>query len=420
MQDEDVDDKHRMVRLFLPHPQQYFYSILGSVEKILEKSDNLLPQDNAANDPSIEAILKYCNPGNHDDDDSQSIMKTDHALANIFKYRWYETIDLFHNSGWSKLSQTKSLVMRSLDIPNKKPIESSSLDRHDTPAPSMLIEWRDSCRDFMCNLYAYATLPPGTIDAIVKFLSKRNQPRLVEYGSGTGYIVKILDDAYSKRGITGDNNLSVEAYDLLPTPQMYSDNANDVAKSSMNEYHGHTPAFFNVQHSTSWPFKGNGVVLLLCYPPPQSSMAYDILKSFLEGGGKYLIHIGEFKGLTGDDKFEKLLQMKMDCQERLPTLTWGTDASHVTIWKLRKYSLESNRVERKKKMKTSLLLPCSNCNEHESQKRFRLDRTLVYCSELCCQQDGARRKKQLCFRMIEVDSKQNFEFSTTQQYFDDL
>ena len=421
---DDMDDKRRMMRLFLPHPPQYFYSLLDSVDDILEKSDNILLQDTTElNDPSIEAILHYCIPTNDEvqqDDDGQNIMKTDHALANIFQYRWYETIDLFHNSGWSKSSHTKSLVMKSLVKANNKTIiDSSSLDRHDTPAPSLLVEWRDSCRDFMCNLYAYATLPPKTIDAIIKFLSKRNQPRLVEYGAGTGYILKTLHDAYSRSANKGDNNISVEAYDILPTPQV-SNNTDDVTKSSMNEYHGHTPAYFNVQRSNScWSFKGNDMVLILCYPPPQSTMAYDILKSFLDGGGKYLIHVGEFKGLTGDDKFEKLLQLKMNCRDRLPTLTWGTDASHVTIWKLRKDSLESNKGERKKKAKMPLLLPCSNCNVRESVKRFRLDRTVVYCSEACCEQDDRRRNKLLRYRTIEFDSKQNFEFSNA-QHFDDL
>jgi hypothetical protein len=63
----------------------------------------------------------------------------------------------------------------------------------------------------------------------------------------------------------------VEAYDICPTH-----------KSDGNEYHGGTPPFVRVE-------KGNvGILssvtgiahkaLLLCYPPPKSSMAYDAFK----------------------------------------------------------------------------------------------------------------------------------------------
>ena len=135
------------------------------------------------------------------------------------------------------------------------------------------------------------------------------------------------------------------------------------------------------------------IALLLCYPPPQSKMAYNTLKGYMRTGGKYLVHIGEFKGLTGDASFENLLLKSMLCKARFPCMGWGTDASFLTIWQ---------RVD-EKISRNMMLLPCSNCNKCEATKRFRLVRNIVYCNKTCYNDHKTVREQQLKMAMVEAD-----------------
>ena len=170
---------------------------------------------------------------------------------------------------------------------------------------------------------------------------------MVELGAGTGYMAKLLQD----RG------LQVQPLDVAPTGN--------------NEYHGNTPNFVTVHRGTvqTLNFMQNASVLVLCYPPPDSSMAHDALRTFLKGGGELLLHIGDFKGLTGSAKFEQLLVQRLLCTYRADCATWGTDASRVTLWTTRSGS--------------KLLLPCVYCEKKESTHRLRLCRMLHFCSESC-------------------------------------
>jgi hypothetical protein len=53
------------------------------------------------------------------------------------------------------------------------------------------MEWRDSCRDLMCNLYAYATVGPNVVEQVSMFLKEQNL-NVVEIGAWTGYLSKLL------------------------------------------------------------------------------------------------------------------------------------------------------------------------------------------------------------------------------------
>jgi hypothetical protein len=357
---------------FLPHPQEYFKANIGSILDIRKKAQASWNDDF---DPP--------------------------ALADIFKYRWWETVEIFYNSGWSR--STGCSKINPIQMRVRSPTD---LGKHETPAPKLLSNWRDSCRDFMCNIFAYATLPPDTVLGLVTFLSERGIHLVLDYGAGTGYIAKLLLDTSKSVNDTSRPCFNIEAVDEIPPPKFV--HRDDKRDTSMNEYHGKTPAFFHIERSTTAScilkrLKGRekDSALLLCYPPPQVSMAFGALTSFLNAGGCYLIHIGEFKGLTGDDAFETLLIREMKCIQRLPTLTWGTDASNVTLW-LRNDDKKGNRWEDV----ASLLLPCSTCNKREARKRCRLDRTLSYCSNQCCCEGADRRSKLLTLRMINVEELQ--------------
>jgi hypothetical protein len=381
-------------RLFLPHPHEHFETQLGSMSNVVDSSKTFM--ENLGHCPSLPNYVLQT---------KEVEVDGDHAMARLYKYRWWETIELFYNTGFSRSKRVEKLVDKSLTAEMKDHSSDTLLLKHETPAPEILSEWRDSCRDFVCNIYAYATLSPEINSKILEFLFRHKVRKIVEVGAGTGYVAKVLGDAAAAMVDSDEKHqgIEIEAWDIAPMP-LVSDPDVHYGKpgqsEAMNEYHGYTPAFCAVKKSTAKvsTIVNNGdahkSALLLCYPPPQSSMANDTLSAFLKSGGSFVIHIGEFKGLTGDQDFEKLLQRKMKCIKRLPTLTWGTDASHVTIW-----TLKASKEEKEK----SMILPCSTCKSKEAVKRLRLDRTIVYCSDRCCKQGTADMQQRLRLRMIEVD-----------------
>ena len=142
---------------------------------------------------------------------------------------------------------------------------------------------------------------------------------IIEIGAGTGYVASLLKDA----------GINTVAWDIRPP-----------GSTKSNEYHGSTPEFCNVAKGDPSDLRLRfpslkaeaDEALLLCYPPPESPMAKEALEAYLAGGGKCLIHIGEFSGLTGSTAFEDLLVRHFYCVDRIPCLAWGTDASMVTVW----------------------------------------------------------------------------------------
>jgi hypothetical protein len=265
-------------------------------------------------------------------------------------------------------------------------------EKHSTPAPKVLQNWRDCCRDLLCNLYAYATLSPTCYREVVSCLQSLDVSNILEMGAGTGYIAL----QFKRMG------LDVEAFDLAPT-RLFSGHGSEVV--NVNEYHGSSPPYYHVQPSGAdgrrimnrvlgrKKGKEDKTALLLCYPPPLSSMAQDILQSFVESGGKVVIHIGEFKGLTGSKTFERMISKEFRIAYRSPCLHWGTDAATVTIWK--KLSSDDRQ-----DASASVLLPCSCCGKRESRRRFRIYRPLVYCSEDCYKVHARERSVILSLFMV--------------------
>mmetsp|Transcript_39389 Transcript_39389/g.72676 ORF Transcript_39389/g.72676 Transcript_39389/m.72676 type:complete len:274 (+) Transcript_39389:1812-2633(+) len=232
---------------------------------------------------------------------------------------------------------------------------------------------------------------------------------VVELGAGTGYIARLLTD----------NGLQVTALDVAPTgsdPQLGCRKTD-----TTNEYHGNTPSFMPVQQSNASGLRtffssekvSRRTALLLCYPPPLSNMAFDALQAYTASGGRCLIHIGEFQGLTGSHHFEDALMQNFKCIERLPCLHWGTDAADITIW-VKKTRMGPECTNHKEtydhddSMSSSLLLPCSNCLKEPAVRRCRLARGLVYCGLRCFNLHSSSRRIHLALNMIFLDSDLNF------------
>ena len=310
-------------------------------------------------------------------------MSAFHPLLALHWYRRMETASIFRAT-LSGVSHDSSMIFWKKPLmltarhstPDDDDDHDSKLAQHETLAPALLKQWRDSCRDFLCHLYAYATLNLSSPQKIRSFLQEMKCTGITEIGAGTGYLACWLER----------NGFQVKAYDIAPTAMKGN-------QPLMNEYHGQTPSFGCVD---IWETEGSRTAafskdqaLLLCYPPPDSPMAYDTLRTFLAQGGRAVIHIGEWKGLTGTPTFEHLLLEKMKLVDRLPCSTWGTDASELSFWELTKQH-------------SSLLIPCSACSKKEATKRCRLLRSLNYCSEGCCK--AHKDSRDFLFSLLMIDS----------------
>lgn len=351
---------------FLPHPTEYFAAACYDIRALrqAEMTDNtselnILGWDSVF--PAGDSAL--------------------HPLLAIHWYRRIEGADIFRGTlssfslDNSEIKLWKKPSVLSLARSKPKIDYDSKLEQHETLAPALLKEWRDSCRDFLCHLYAYATLNLSSMERIRSFLQEMKCSGITEIGAGTGYLARWLRK----------NGIKVRAYDIAP-------NGLGENRPVANEYHGDTPSFERVDHCNTEGRNGftfdKDQALLLCYPPPDSLMARNALRSFLSQGGHAVIHVGEWKGLTGTREFENLLLANMKLVDRIACSSWGTDASEISFWERAKSS--------------SLLIPCSACLKKEARKRCRLLRSLNYCSEQCC---GAHQPtRDILFSLVMIDS----------------
>ena len=325
-------------QLFVPHPSFYF----GECLEELNEADQYYREKSQVDDIGLR--------GSHSLTAFEDILEED-PLTAIHHIRLLETIQMFHLSGWLSKKETQNNFGKAA----RQSIGSSPFDIHETPAPPLLSSWRDSCRDFLTHLYAYATIPTKTRDEIKHFVG---QERVVEIGAGSGYLATLL----SRQGV------AIDAFDSRP--------------GKLNDYHGSTPTFLPIQAGDGTKLiaqQHQPFVLLLCYPPPDTPMAVDTLRQFAKRGGNRFIHVGEFKGLTGNAAFERTLTSEFICTRRFACPTWGTDSASVTFW------------ERKEKSdnRCSVLLPCVVCGE-ESKQRFRFVRYLCYCKASCWKQHASK------------------------------
>lgn len=224
-------------------------------------------------------------------------------------------------------------------------------------------------------------------------------------GAGTGYIATLL----SRNGVT------VAAYDISPTEADVGQDYGPSQGMHVNDYHGNTPPFCKVTHASS---KNTGMffpnrttqatALLLCYPPPMSSMAEDTILEFLRIGVRTIVHIGEFQGLTGSKGFENILAKQFQMSTRLSCLRWGTDAADVAI--LSKIpSVNTSKYRRSEKGELSAsLLKCSNCQRSGSKRRCRIARSLTYCSSECFKEHDKFRRIILGMSMIPPEIEISF------------
>ena len=365
---------------FIPHPPTYFGSRNVAwnggedFEHIADLVKSMKIALNKLGEKKWHSILETFGIG-------QEHKATD-PLSYMHKNRLSESIFIFHKSGWIHSDEAKKETKQSLvcdSLLSRKSAEEVFYDKHETAAPPILKEWRDSCRDLLCNLYAYATMSPRNVLDIKNNMHSLSSTDVLEMGAGTGYIAHLLSDI----------DLKVSAYDVAPTKSNYD--------NTVNEYHGSSPPFFNVQYARPNDIQAilgkktaRRTALLLSYPPPLSDMAKDALTSFIRSEGGTVIHIGEFQGLTGSASFEKLLTRHFELRYRAPCTPWGTDAAEVTVW---------SKKEDSSKEPHAVLVPCSQCHR-ASTMRCKLSRPLSYCSMNCFNLHKDEREAHFAFSMI--------------------
>lgn len=151
-------------------------------------------------------------------------------------------------------------------------------------------------------------------------------------------------------------------------------------------------------------------VLLLCYPPPGCDMALDALKSHR---GEWVVHVGEWGGLTGSAQFENELRQQFEpANEKnglpgraaeCPLPSWGTDVASLTVWRRKtpnrmvaSSSSSSNRGNNSSHAGNDrgdyglgstqgppYLVPCASCGARATL-RCRFARRLALCGTGSC------------------------------------
>jgi len=392
--------------IFLPHPPTYFgsknlaWNVFDHTKRLME---TIRKNNKHIHDKKWDSYTRDLGTAPSSGElDSLSFMQ---------KNRQSESILIFRKTGWMRSKEVKAQFIKSIRLEQRsEDMETRFYTKHETPAPHILRLWRDSCRDFLCNLYAYATVSPEMIDDVktvfrVKDIACND---IIEIGAGTGYVADLLSTA----------GFSVEAFDVAPCRSMASPHV----QSKPNEYHGSSPSFFHVQNGDAKSLqtvlnrsKAKETALLLCYPPPLSDMAERSLKLFASNGGRIVIHIGEFSGLTGSPGFENLLSYNFDLVHRARCLNWGSDAAELTVW------IKFNQPQRQR---SQTLIQCSQCKKQGAKNRFRMCRPLSYCTEACFSNHSVERGLHFAFNMIPntvgPDALRSFGECHAEEYFESL
>ncbi|KAG7396447.1 hypothetical protein PHYBOEH_002264 [Phytophthora boehmeriae] len=255
--------------------------------------------------------------------------------------------------------------------------EGGSSTLTEMPSYPLLAQWRNNCRDWCCHLYAYATPTREALDIMAKHAP------IVEVGAGTGYWSSLLQRA----------NVDVIAYDKCPPSTEGTDG---------NAYHGHVPPFCPVGRGGPEILSQEdmaGRALFLCYPPPGDAMAVRSVQLFQ---GDVILHVGEWQGDTGDQRFESELQRRFVLEQEVPLPNWGNSAYGLTVWRRKSKNVESMEWR---------AMSCFHCDktladaaaEGDALRRCVVCKTNVYCSSICAQQDAVAHAAEHAARLVFLE-----------------
>lgn len=292
---------------------------------------------------------------------NNELWKGDNELLQIYLLRYTETIRLFPtNEITIPISETKR--------------KGQSREPPCSPIQQM---WRDSCRDWLCHIYAYA-VPNENVISLIKSLNTK----IIEIGAGTGYWGSLFQQT----------DIPVYLYDSNPlssNPQPEEGKGNKKSKSIQNEYHGKALAFASIRKGGITDLKilsqEENSSLLLCYPPPKSSMAFECLQNFT---GKYIIYIGEWQGDTGTLEFEKSLLQSYSLIQSIGLPNWNNTCYLTSIWERKDENIQSKLSNSHEIISIlnhgSIPLQCTQCKKTNCfLKRCEYCAQVSYCSQDC-------------------------------------
>lgn len=282
----------------------------------------------------------------------------DNLLLRLLKSRWLETAERFEDHPLAGLSVCVA------QPPTKGQIV--TMKGGDPKCEPLMCEWRDSCRDFSCHLFAYAV--PS--DAALQEMASHGG--LVEVGAGLGYWASLL----RARGV------DIAVYDKSPTSQ------------SHNEYHGRAKAWCSVTKGDADCVQQHAdKALLLCYPPPASSMAALSLQMYLKAGGKTVLYVGEWFGDTGTSEFQVQLNKTCLLVKRVALPNWSNTSYELTVWKVRSDQAAEDCVDLP-------ILSCAACGKTENLRRCRFSCEVCFCSQDCQEAHWPLHKELLALKHV--------------------
>eukprot|EP00958_Prasinococcus_capsulatus_P004551 scaffold420_cov404-Prasinococcus_capsulatus_cf.AAC.7 len=291
-------------------------------------------------------------------------------LLDIFRYRYYEGLRLFYATGLLKDGGDMDRVHARLAAARKgkggKGAPKKKDELEDPPCYVELQEWRDTSRDWLCRLFAFAVPNTKAISTLASM-----DLAIVEIGAGTGYWASLL----RRWTRTHDSKTVIHAFDACP--------------GRGNEYHGDCVSFTEVlsggvgmisrfeEEQRRKGAKREKLALLLCYPPPDTSMAQKCLKLFQ---GDVVVYVGELFGNTGTSQFHRDLFAKFVATEKILLPNFGNTCYGMTIWKRKRgdntragLDVFSCKICHRSPVACGSLFRCIFCRDSEG----------VFCSEVC-------------------------------------
>mmetsp|Transcript_535 Transcript_535/g.1062 ORF Transcript_535/g.1062 Transcript_535/m.1062 type:complete len:819 (-) Transcript_535:316-2772(-) len=437
----------------IPHPPTYFScpglswdvqnSGVESFRMFVGECNNNLGLAAPLNDSTKQVLLKSW--GLKERLSSTTVGKEGNPFLTLWQSRFLESIRHMWSTRYSAVKSPIALREASNStnhtdraqevVPHNS--QESQLKFHETDALSPAVaQWRDSIRDYPANFYAYAAPTNEALQTISNCLGFADVEQILEAGAGTGYWSALLlshlkHNGKKSKGLKKDDMaptsapMLVQPYDIAPPS---SEAKYDDRSAVSNEYHGNIPTFTDVHQantlsqalSTSATNSSN-MAMLLCYPPPGSDMAQRALSAHIFNGGRTVMHIGEWQGLTGDSTFETLLTQEFCCQEKdvVPLPLWGTDATYLTIWR-KKGGKEGGDAQSTGTVSCSPAFGycsvdhCSNL----ARRRCRYARCLQYCSLECFEKHSSQRGAMLALHMIQTTSKDGLEYEDDGHFMD--
>lgn len=267
------------------------------------------------------------------------------TLLRVWRERTLEAIDLMHAGGVAAPAAYDSVL---------PPLAPSAADK-EPPAPPLVKRWRQMDRQWPCWSMAFAVPSEGALTLLAQHAP------IIEMGAGTGYWVHLLQArgvdacAFDARppllagsgsgsgsGSGGDGAGACGSKNGGKSGGKSGGKGGGSSGSkggggsgeapSQNTFHGGCPAFTTVLPGspkllaeTRW----RQHTLFLCYPPNGRPMARECLEHF---GGSTLVHVGEWRGDTGDASFEASLAAGWELRMRLPLPCWGDTMEDLTVW----------------------------------------------------------------------------------------